>query len=125
MKTNVFKLEVVLSSIYGILLCDIGDVYQFLNFVLNTELFTHQLPKAGKQARPLIEAQYPFLAEIDLTGINPDNWKQRLSEIKAKCQDHNFLEIVSTGNYEGGLFSDLDEMLNKEQSVQESDTTDA
>jgi hypothetical protein len=82
-----FKLEEVLSAIYGTLLCEIGKVYEVLNFVTGDNLFTHQIPRAGKQCQPLIEKQHPFLKEIDLTGINPENWKGRLAAIKSKYQN--------------------------------------
>lgn len=93
-----FKLEEVLSAIYGILLCDIGKVYEVLDFVTGDSLFTHQLPRAGKQCQPLIEKQHPFLKEIDLTGINPENWNERLVAIKAKYP--NEIELIPVNEWQ-------------------------
>jgi len=84
MEKHSFKLEVVLSAIYGVLLCHISDVYRVLNFITNDNIYTHQLARVGKEIKPVIEKQYPFLKEIDLSGINPSNWKLKLQEIKSK-----------------------------------------
>lgn len=118
-----FPIEVVLSSIYGVLLCEIGEVYKCLNFIFDNSFYTHQLPKAGFQAQPIIESQHPFLKEIDLSKVNPRNWKGVVTDIK------NFypteIEIEQVGNYDGGMFSDLAEMLNKDPNDKSGDTTAA
>jgi hypothetical protein len=94
-----FKLEEVLSAIYGILLCnDIGKVYEVLNFITGDNLFTHQLPRAGRQCQPLVERQHPFLKEIDLSGINTENWKERLDAIKAKYP--NEIKLIPVADWQ-------------------------
>jgi hypothetical protein len=98
MDKKTFKIEEVLSAIYGILLCDIGRVYEVLNFVTGDNLFTHQLPRAGRQCQPLVEKQHPFLKEIDLSGINPENWKDRLAEIKAKYP--NTIDLLAVNDWQ-------------------------
>lgn len=79
-----FKLEVVLSAIQGVLLCEIGEVYEVLNFLTGDNLFTHQLPRAGHVCRIPVFKQHPFLKEIDTSDINPENWKEKLAAIKVK-----------------------------------------
>lgn len=105
-----FPLEDVLSSIYGVLLCNIGNVYKCLGWLFNDyPIYTHQIPKAGRQAQPLVEAQHPFLKEINLEGINPENWTTRLAEIKSKYPKTVLLERI--GEYNGSVFSDLSEIM--------------
>jgi len=79
-----FKLEEVLSSIHGVLLCKIDKVYEVLNFLTQDTLWTHQLPRAGRVCRVPVFKQHPFLKEINTDNINPDNWEQKLAEIKSK-----------------------------------------
>lgn len=83
MTTRTFKLEVVLSALDGKLLCSMGEVYEVLNFLTGDNLFTHQLPRAGRVCRVKVFQQHPFLKEIDVSDINPDNWKEKLDDIKA------------------------------------------
>jgi hypothetical protein len=112
-----FKLEEVLSAIYGILLCEIGKVYEVLNFVTGDSIFTHQLPRAGKQCRPLIEKQYPFLKEINLEGINPENWKDRLTEIKAAYPNEIELLPVTDWQHVDPIKEAIDMMGGDESKV--------
>ena len=111
MKT--FKLEVVLSSIYGVLLCQIGDVYNCLQYLADDDsIMTHQLGKAGMWAQPLVEGIYPFLKTINLDGINPENWQQRLTEIKAKYPNEiELAPMPGWPEHTKGIFGDLEEIL--------------
>lgn len=43
----------------------IGGVYGILNHMLDDNLFTHQLPRAGKLAKPYLLAQFPQLGDIE------------------------------------------------------------
>jgi hypothetical protein len=91
-----FKLEEVLSAIRGTLLCEIGKVYEVLNFLTGVSIYTHQIPRAGRECQVAVFEQVPFLQEINIEGINPDNWKERLTEIKAKYPNEIELSPVST-----------------------------
>jgi len=119
MQTKQFAIEDVLSSIYGTLLCPIGNVYEFLNFLFDDNFFTHQLPKAGRQAMPIVEEQHPFLKEINLEGINTDNWQERLNQIKASYP--NEIIIKQVRGYSGGMFQDLAEAINKKTKAHNED----
>lgn len=92
-----FKLESVLSAIRGILLCPIGEVYEVLNFLTGDNLYTHQLPRAGEVCQAPVFSEHPFLKDIDLEGINPENWKQRLTKIKSKYP--NEIELSPIENW--------------------------
>lgn len=78
-----FKIEVVLSAVTGKLVCDIGEVYEVLNFLTGDNLYTHQLPRAGQVCRIPVFKQHPFLKDIDLSAVNPENWQEVLNQIKA------------------------------------------
>jgi len=82
MESKIFKIEEVLSAIKGMLLCDIGKVYEVLNFLTSDNLFTHQLPRAGRECAPIVYKQYPWMEGIDLSDINQENWKEKLAAIK-------------------------------------------
>lgn len=62
----------------------IGGVYKILNHMSGEELFTHQLPRVAREAAPVLRAALPFLAEIDLEGVNADNWQERMDAIVAR-----------------------------------------
>lgn len=48
-------------------------VYEILNFMTSEDLFTHQLPRAADECRPLIIQQHPALAHIDASTVTQDN----------------------------------------------------
>ncbi len=80
---RMFPTAVVLSAIGDVLLCDIGEVYDLLSFLVGRPVFTHEIPSAGKLCRPHVEQQHPTLAGYDATGINRNNWSVRLAELVA------------------------------------------
>lgn len=78
-ETQTFKTEVVISAFTGRMLTnDIGNIYEILNFLCNDNLFTHQLPRAGRFVKPFILQQHPELKEWDGMDehINTENWKE-------------------------------------------------
>ena len=59
-----FPLATVLTITTGKLLCDVGEVYEILNYMTSDDLMTHQLPRAGREcAGPLLD-QHPELANV-------------------------------------------------------------
>jgi len=76
-----FKIGVVLSITYKKLLTgDMGDIYKMLNYLLDDNLYTHQIPRACRFVRGFVIAQHPQLEEWELYDeqINTDNWKKYL-----------------------------------------------
>lgn len=51
-ETKEFPAAVVVTAATGRLLCDMGQVYEILNFLTNDNLFTHQLPRAFRECKP-------------------------------------------------------------------------
>lgn len=94
MEPRNFKIEVVLSAIGGVLLCKMDEVYEVLNFLTRDDLFTHQLPRAGKVCRMPVFNQHPFLKEIQLDHINSENVWDELAAIKAKYPNEILLTPI-------------------------------
>ena len=44
----------VLSAATGILMCEIGAVYEILNYMTGESLMTHQLPRVIREAQPVL-----------------------------------------------------------------------
>jgi len=77
MKREFFTLT-VLSISHDKLLTDIGNVYTILNWMLDENLYTHQLPRAMRFCRPFLRAQLPQLEEWDIYDpqVNPENVRE-------------------------------------------------
>lgn len=86
MATKDFPIGAVLSVVTGRLLCDIGGVYDVLNFMSGESLFTHQLPRVGEEAEPIILALHPQLAAAkdESDQVNGENWRDWLATWKAR-----------------------------------------
>jgi hypothetical protein len=55
-------------------------VYDILNFMTGDNLFTHQLPRACREMQPRLLAQHPQLANVDASGVTPENCQDWLAE---------------------------------------------
>lgn len=58
-----FSLGAVLTVAGDRLMCEMGQVYEILNFMTGDDLFTHQLPRAAKECQPFLLKQHPWLSE--------------------------------------------------------------
>lgn len=83
--TKSFPLRVVLTVTTGRLLTEpkgphdngIGALYELLNWITGDNLFTHQLPRAGRAARPWLLKCFPELIPVNASMGNLDEWIQR------------------------------------------------
>lgn len=66
----------------------IEGVYDILNYMTGDNLFTHQLPRAGRECKEPLLAQHPQLREVDSSGVNGSNWKTWLAEQSAKYGEY-------------------------------------
>jgi hypothetical protein len=115
-----FDIGTILSISHDHLLTDIGKVYEILNFMLDENLYTHQLPRAGKFCRPFVIQQHPQLEDWDLLDkqVTTDNWKEMVE--KARGIFGNELEIEKPPS---GVFNhknpieELEEMVGKEKII--------
>lgn len=89
-----FDLGTVLSITHDRLLAPKGidGVYEILNYMTNSELWTHQLPNAARKCAPVIFGQHPWLRDVSVDGIVHDNWQERMAALKAAHGDTVALE---------------------------------
>ena len=81
MQTKEFATRDVLSTITGRLMGDIGGVYEVLNWMTGESVFTHQLPRIGREATPVLVAAHPALQQAvdeaeQVTQENYQEWRQ-------------------------------------------------
>lgn len=73
-----FSLRTVLTITTGKLLTEssdpkdngIGDVYKILSHMVGYSVFTHQLPRIGKQVEPILLKKFPELGNVDLVALD-------------------------------------------------------
>lgn len=79
-KTKEFPTEDVLSAVTGYLATErgIGAIYEVLGWMTGAPVWTHQLPRIGQEAAPVVLRAHPSLAEAydEAATINPDNWRE-------------------------------------------------
>lgn len=83
--TKIFPLNVVLTVTTGRLLTSsdrpndngIGDLYEILNHMTNDNLFTHQLPRAGKECTPWLLVWFPELKPVLACKDKLDDWLKK------------------------------------------------
>jgi hypothetical protein len=70
----------VLSTVTGRLMAEsgIGGVYEVLNFMTGESVFTHQIPRIGREATKVMVARQPALAQAveEADQVNPENWRE-------------------------------------------------
>lgn len=86
MASKKFHLGDLLSVSTDILLSPtkMDGVYDILNYMTSDDLFTHQLPRASRECRPVLLEQHPWLADVDASQVNTENWQEFLAEMVAK-----------------------------------------
>ncbi len=88
MSEKAFPTGAVLSVVTDILVSEnhIGGVYEVLNWMTGESLFTHQLPRVGSEAKPVILAAKPELQQAvdEAEQVNADNWREWLATWKAR-----------------------------------------
>jgi hypothetical protein len=115
-----FRIGTILSITHGRLLTSVDELYKILNYMVDDNLYTHQLPRAGRFCEPFIKAQYPELEEkwIYNDEINTENWREYVK--KAEEIFGKELEIEKTP---AGVWSYKDpieeacEMVGKEKVI--------
>lgn len=72
-----FPTQDVLGTITGVLIGDIGGIYEVLNWMSGESVFTHQLPRISQEAVPVVLAMHPHLQQAidEASQISPDNWQ--------------------------------------------------
>jgi hypothetical protein len=116
-----FDIGTILSISHDHLLTDIGSVYKILNFMLDENLFTHQLPRAGKFCRPFVLQQYPQLEDWNILDkqVNKDNWKEMVEKAKQMFGSELDIEKLPSGvfNHKNPT-EELADMVGKEKIIE-------
>lgn len=111
-----FTIGTVLSITHHALLTEIGNVYEILNFMLDENLYTHSLPRAGKACAPVLLSQHPQLSKWDELSKDVDtrNWKGKLALAQEMFGETLEVEKAPTGVYlHKNPIEDLADILNK------------
>jgi hypothetical protein len=84
-ETKDFHIGDILSVTTGRLVSPnhIGGVYEILNWMTGDNLYTHQLPRVGNEARPVLLAAHPQLADAqaEADAVTPDNWQHFMTKM--------------------------------------------
>ncbi len=75
-----FHLGAVLSMTTGRLLCQMDDLYKLAQHLAGEPVWTHQLPRVGREAKPHLLAQFPALAAVTGDDVTPENFAAWLYE---------------------------------------------
>ena len=97
-------------------MCEIDDVYKFLNWMTNDNLFTHALPRAADKCNPYLEKQFPWMKDVNCEEITKDNWEEHLQRIIAEHGEKLEVEQLPVGEWEHrNPIEELLELMNKKQ----------
>lgn len=77
METKEFATADVLSTVTGRLLGKIDGVYEVCNWATSESVFTHQLPRIGKEVQRMMLEHMPELqrAVDERDEVSPENWE--------------------------------------------------
>jgi L-fucose isomerase-like protein len=77
-----FSIGTILTVTHSIMLTTMPELYDIFNYMLDDNLFTHQLPRASRFCEPFIDAQYPQIKRewVYSDEINENNWKEYLEK---------------------------------------------
>lgn len=104
METKEFPLADVMSATTGRLVSPRGiqGVYEVLNWMTGEGVFTHQLPRIGKEAALVVLAAHPQLAQayIEAKKVNRDNWMEWSATWTERYGETLSVPKMTTGQHE-------------------------
>lgn len=72
-----------MSTVTGVLVSEdgIGCVYEVLNWMTGESVYTHQIPRISREARPVMLALYPNMQSAieEAERVNGENWREWLA----------------------------------------------
>lgn len=91
-ETKLFPTCDVMSTITGHLVGGIHGIYEVLEWMTGESVYTHQIPRIAREARPVVLAMHPHLAGAieEAEQVNSDTWRYWLQT----WQDRYGLEIA-------------------------------
>ncbi|PPF38355.1 hypothetical protein [Pseudoclavibacter sp. AY1H1] len=81
MSTKTFPTLAVVTATSGRLACEIGQLYEVLDHVLDDSLMTHQLPAAARAASPILYRQFPWLEGLVLPAGGEHDFNAALAAL--------------------------------------------
>lgn len=115
MSTKTLTTGQVITLGDGRLACGIGEVYEALNGLLDDDLMTHQLPRAGRFAEPHVREACPWVADLPPLSLDavPDAEKGRvvLEWVEEISAEHGHLHEVPDLSGQWVHFDAIDEAV--------------
>ncbi|ESY79658.1 hypothetical protein X739_00845 [Mesorhizobium sp. LNHC220B00] len=107
-QTKEFPTRDVLSTIAGVLISEIGGVYEVLNWMTGESVYTHQIPRISREATPVVLKMHPQLEPTiaEAEHVTPDNylewrttWEERygltIAVPKMTIAEHERIDPIS------------------------------
>lgn len=80
MAKQTFPLGDILYITTGVLLSErgISSIYDILKFMVGEKVFSIQIPRIRQECIRYVLDELPWLADIDASGVNEENWRDWL-----------------------------------------------
>ena len=77
MTEQLFDIADVISTGTGVLIGKIDGVYQVCNFMTGESVFTHQLPRIGREAKEVLRRRHDWFDTVldEAEQVTPENYK--------------------------------------------------
>lgn len=99
-----FHIGDIVSLGAGVLVSPRGmeGIYEIAAFMAGEPVWTHQLPRVGREATPALLAQHPALAETfaEAEQVNGDNWQDWLAKWAARHGEMLLIEPMNRDQHE-------------------------
>jgi len=99
-----FKTEVVASIVSGKLMSDFSELHEAIEKLSGSPIWTHQLPDAGQQLRPLIEAALPKLTSFDFSNVTIETVHSERDRLISEVGKTVELKVPLIENYKSNPF---------------------
>lgn len=120
MAKKAFHLGDVLSITTGRLVSPrhMEGVYDILNWMTGDSLFTHQLPRAGRECAPWLLRQHPQLADIAEPELTPEECDGWLAEQVAKYGESLEVSPIPADDHERiDPITEAERMMGKDRVI--------
>ncbi|GAA4915746.1 hypothetical protein [Nesterenkonia rhizosphaerae] len=115
----------VISRGDGRLACDMGEVYQALNGLLDDNLMTHQLPRAGTYVEPHIVEACPWVTDLPELRLAPSMTREAqeasvrawVAAISAQHGDQHTIPDLSVGWARRDPIKEAEELVGKDRVI--------
>lgn len=97
-----FPTPAVIGTATGRLICPIEQVYEVSQFMAGEPVWTHQLPRVGREIEAHLRATRPDLVPTldEAKGINRDNWQDFRDRFIARLGSTIALEPMTAAEHE-------------------------